>query len=357
MVELRVEKVADRLGYARIIVAPLPLPAITPSIVIRREGFQEANLGYRGWQVREEQLMPTEVTALGDATALMVGPQVTRHLEPAPYVFEIPCLNIRNYLFWPDDIDDFDGDLPPERHHEREADDNAAHQMKAAVQEAEANEKEPKKEKIGQTPGPDAQRVKPNRQPLYVGGGLLALLLIAAAAAWFAFPEFRPGMKTTQAAEPGSVPSAPTLPPPSSISPPPTHREPAAPEWPEGTDELSLVEVDERSPNAEAVYVVAKRRMQAGKYEDALVLYEQAAKRGSVPALTALARLYDPNTFEPGKPFRNPDGRTAARYYKDAVAGGDVGASVPREALRLRLEGEARDGNGTAATALKDYWP
>jgi TPR repeat protein len=120
---------------------------------------------------------------------------------------------------------------------------------------------------------------------------------------------------------------------------------------------MTPVEVVKHASSGEAIFAVAQRRMQAGKYEDALVLFEQAADRGSVPAFKALAQLYDPNGFEPGKPFRNPDFRTAASYYKEAVAHGDSDATAPREALRQRLEKDAREGNGMAASALKEFWP
>jgi hypothetical protein len=80
---------------------------------------------------------------------------------------------------------------------------------------------------------------------------------------------------------------------------------------------------------------------------------------GFVPAaaLTAVARLYDPIGFVAGRPFRAPDPRAAARYYRDAVQKGDAAAQAPRAALKTWLEEQARAGNGTAETALKEFWP
>jgi TPR repeat protein len=85
------------------------------------------------------------------------------------------------------------------------------------------------------------------------------------------------------------------------------------------------------------------------------VLFEEAGERGHAPSLTAIARLYDPNGFAPGRPFRTPDPRAAARYYRDAVAQGDTAAEEPRAALRRLLE-QQRDTNSTAASALGEFW-
>lgn len=365
MVNVRVETMPERPGHARIVVTPLPAPAVPPAILIKREGYQEANLGHRGWQMREEELMPLAVEPVGDGLALVVGPQVSRYLEPAPYLLDIPSLRVDGYLHWPEDIDVFDGDLPPERRPEPEAQpDSTAQAAKPPVEPPPAKppEKPTEKEPEKTAPGPNLvadprvkPEVRPGRQPLNVVIGLLMLLIIAGAAVWFAFPEYRPSHKneTAEKSPPEHTPTPSTLTPPADQA----GRPASGPAWPDGTDDMSPPEVVQRASSGEAILAVAQRRMQAGKYEDALVLLEQAADRGSVPAFKALARLYDPNGFEPGKPFRNPDGRTAASYYKDAVAHGDASAAEPREALRQRLQKDANDGNSLAASALKEFWP
>ena len=58
----------------------------------------------------------------------------------------------------------------------------------------------------------------------------------------------------------------------------------------------------------------------------------------------------------PGQPFRSPDPRAAARYYRDAAQRGDAGAAAPRAALRAWLEEQA-PRNQSAADALKEFWP
>lgn len=342
MVDIRVEKVAERPGYARIVISPLAAPATAPGVIIRREGYQEQNLGYRGWQVREEELVPAEVGGTADAMTLLLDPQVTRHLESAPYLLKIPSLRVQQHVFWPDDIDIFDGDLPPEKGAAKpqEPDEPKTTGLEKPQEPEPPKAIRPEKppEVVKPEPGPD-------RRPIYIAAAALLLLVVAGAVAWFVFgepPKLQPVPKPVEKSEPEKKPDdrpAPTL------------------GWPEGTDSLTVLEVVQRASNGEAILAVAQRRFQAGRYEDALQLFEQAAERGVAAASTALARMYDPNGFEPGKPFRNPDGRTAASYYKEAVTRGDGSAAAPREALRQRLEKEAGEGNGTAATALKDFWP
>jgi TPR repeat protein len=102
---------------------------------------------------------------------------------------------------------------------------------------------------------------------------------------------------------------------------------------------------------------VAAAMQRAGRHDDALLLLELAAERGHVPAMTALAKLYDPATFRAGQPFSAPDPRQAARLYRDAAQGGDAAAAPLREALRTTLQAAAEGGDQIARLTLQDYWP
>ena len=107
---LRVEN--DRrfsLGHARITLAGVQASS-DGGFRIVREGYAAANLGRRGWQVQEEKLSPVEIRQEGADTILVIGPRLTRHLEPGPLVFLLPSAGLETSLFWPDDIDVFDGD-------------------------------------------------------------------------------------------------------------------------------------------------------------------------------------------------------------------------------------------------------
>jgi TPR repeat protein len=176
---------------------------------------------------------------------------------------------------------------------------------------------------------------------------ILSLLVVGAAAAAGWYFLYGPGAgqpQTTQAPAPTPAPA-----PPRPVAPPP-------PTWPEGTDSLSLQDLVARAPNVLGIHDAALRRQAAGRHDDALVLFEEAAEKGHAPALTALGRLYDPVGFEPGKPFRSPDPRAAARYYRDAVQKGDGAAAQRRAALKTFLESQAAT-NPSAADALKEFWP
>jgi hypothetical protein len=71
--------------------------------------------------------------------------------------------------------------------------------------------------------------------------------------------------------------------------------------------------------------------------------------------MVALARLYDPVTFEPGKPFSFPNPRLAAKLYRDAARLGYAGVTEPRSGLKAWLEDHSiRDT--VAADLLEEFW-
>jgi hypothetical protein len=128
----------------------------------------------------------------------------------------------------------------------------------------------------------------------------------------------------------------------------------APPPWPEGTDGLPLRDLVAIAPDAAGIRLAAERRQRAGRHDDALALFEEAANRGDGGASLALARLYDPVGFTPGRPFRTPDAFQAARHYQDATRRG-AAAEAPRAALRAHLEAQA--GDAAAAAILREFWP
>ena len=360
-ISVRAESDPDKpLGHARIVVSGLkPMPADT-GFIIRREGYERANLGPRGWQVSEAQLKPIAARQQGDDTILSVGPDVVRHMEAGPIMFVWPAARIDSVLFWPDDIDVFDGELPRDEPEPPPA---------APVLQQPRPALPPQPAPIP-TPAPAPPPPPPPPPPKVDvdrrsdGGGnkaiaiLVALLAIGAAAGAGWYFLYGPGAKqpeVVQAPTPQPTPpqtTAPTPPPPSRSATP----QPPALAWPEGTDSLTLQELVAKAPNLQGVFDAALRRQAAGKHDDALVLLEEAAEKGHAQALTALARLYDPIGFEAGKPFRSPDPRAAARYYRDAVQKGDAAAEPRRAALKTWLEGQAAS-NPSAAAALKEFWP
>ena len=328
------------LGHARITLAGVQAPS-DGGFRIVREGYAAANLGRRGWQVQEEKLSPVEIRQEGADTVLVIGPRLTRHLEPGPLVFLLPATGLEASLFWPDDIDVFDGDLPPETVMPREPETAPKPAPVAAAPPAPApSPAPPPREDIGVP----ARQEGTSRMPLFAGIGLLLLVAIGGATWWF----------TASPPAPLPVP-APVVTP----TPTPTPPAPIAAErpWLERSDGMNLRDLVQSASDAAAIHAAALRRQAAGRHDDALVLFEEAGERGHAPALTAVARLYDPIGFVAGRPFRAPDPRAAARYYRDAVQKGDTAAEAPRAALKGWLEEQARAGNGTAETALKEFWP
>lgn len=326
------------LGHARITIAGLQVPADGGFRIIR-EGYAAANLGRRGWQVQEEKLTPVEIRQEGADTVLVLGPRLTRHLEPGPLVFLLPAAGLETSLFWPDDIDVFDGELPPDP---------------VMPREPEVALKPPPIAAAPTPPPPPAPLpspredvvVKPaeegkSRIPLLAGIGLL-LLVVIGGAAWCFTVTPQPAPIATPAPTPPAPPPAPVT---------------AERPWLERSDGMNLRDLVQSASDAAAIHAAALRRQTAGRHDDALVLFEEAGERGHAPALTAVARLYDPIGFVAGRPFRAPDPRAAARYYRDAVQRGDAAAEAPRAALKTWLEEQARAGNGTAETALKEFWP
>lgn len=336
---LRVEN--DRrfsLGHARITLAGVGAPS-DGGFRILREGYAASNLGRRGWQVQEEKLTPVEIRQEGADTVLVIGPRLTRHLEPGPLVFLLPATGLEASLFWPDDIDVFDGELPPEPVMPREPDVAPAPPQVAAAQPAPARSPAPPLPREQVTVS--AKQDGASRTPLLAGIGLLLLAVIGGAAWWF-----------TSAPQPAPIAAPAEMPP---ALPPATVT--AERPWLERSDGMNLRDLVQSASDAAAIHAAALRRQAAGRHDDALVLFEEAGERGHGPALTAVARLYDPIGFVAGLPFRAPDPRAAARYYRDAVQKGDATAQVPRAALKTWLEEQARAGNGTAETALREFWP
>jgi hypothetical protein len=207
---------------------------------------------------------------------------------------------------------------------------------------------------------------------------LLVLLLFAAAGAggvyWWMEVRERPQLAETTPAPAPAPPAAPpatvALPatdapppvvapaPPPVASPAPGAPPPASPDrtTPSLAD-LTVPQVIARAPGVAEIAAEAAARAARGLHEDALLLWEAAARLGHAPSLTALGRLYDPVGFQPGRPFRSPDPRQAARYYQQAVRAGDPGAEAPRAALREWLQAQAARGDTLAPLTLQDFWP
>ncbi len=314
------------LGHARIVLAGLARPPSDARFGLMREGYAAAHLGPAGWQMGEVLLTARAVEPEGNGVALIVGPDVCRHLEPGPVTLRLPGAGIETALFWPASVAVFD-----------EGDATIAVGMRRPRAEppkkTDADEPNPPPPQPPPPPPPPRPPPPPPPRRSLAAWLVVAVLILAAGAAgawWYLHREAAPA----------------PAPPPSPVA-----------AWPDGTDHLTPAEVVARAPDAAGIHAVALRRQLRDRHDDALVLFEEAADRGVAPAITALARLYDPNGFQPGRPFSSPDPRLAALYYRRAEQAGDTQASAPRAALRAYLEREAAAGNATAGDALREFWP
>ena len=94
-------------GHGRIVVTGIGAPPGAIAFTLRREGYQLGCLGPRGWQATEEALRAERVAAVPEVGgwAIVLGPDLVRHLRPAPYLLGLPALGEEVAVFWPDGIE------------------------------------------------------------------------------------------------------------------------------------------------------------------------------------------------------------------------------------------------------------
>jgi hypothetical protein len=337
-------------GHALVRIAGLGAVPADPRFAIRREGWERGVLGPDGWQVGAALLTPDRVSAEGGEIVLAIGPAVVDVVEAGPLRFGLPAAAVDVVVFWPDLTTSHAGGGGPIPH--RPPTPRAAAPV-PAVTAAEEDATIAIPPPLPEPRQPLAAEPAPGRAawPL-----LLVLLLLAAAGAggtyWWLLPVDEPPRTVLEPSPPAAATVAtpePAAPP----APPPPAAEPPTP----SLADLTVPQVIARAPGVAEIGAEAAARAARGLHEDALLLWEAAARLGHAPSLTALGRLYDPVGFQPGRPFRTPDPRQAARYYQQAVRAGDAGAEPPRAALRDWLQQQAGRGDTLAPLTLQDFWP
>ncbi|SFK64265.1 SEL1-like repeat protein [Falsiroseomonas stagni] len=331
--------------------ARLVLPGMAgreaPFVTFTREGFGADSLGPDGWQVAAGRLPPLESGAEGDDLVLVLGPEAAEHLEPGPVRLGIPALGIDQVVVWPEIAPaqsgkrgGFGANRPGQAQPRRMPGRAAAAPPKpvesdatVVLRAAPRVEPPPPPRPLDPPPiRPPEAPAQPSRLPLI----LLALILLAGggAAAWWFWP----------------APDAPVV-----AAAPPTPAPPAAPPA-DPTANATPAEIAAMNLPPARVLEIGRAR-QANRPQDALLLIELAAEAGHAPALSALARLYDPATFTPGGALSAANPTKAAELWRRAEQAGDAGAAAPRAVLRQRLEAAARNGDTLAQLALRDFWP
>ncbi|WP_439552186.1 hypothetical protein [Falsiroseomonas sp.] len=339
---LRIEEDPHRPGEG---CARLVLPGMAgreaPFVTFTREGFGADSLGPDGWQVAAGRLTPIESGAEGDDLVLVLGPEAAEHLEPGPVRLGIPALGIDQVVIWPEIAPaqsgkrgGFGANRPGQAQPRRMPGRVEPPAPKAPTEDETvviraAPRIEPPPRPIEPPIRAPEAPTPPSRLPLILAA--LLLLASAGAAAWWFWPAPAP--------QQAGVTPAPATPAPS---------DPTATATPAEIAAMNL-------PPARVLAIGQAR--QAARPQDALLLIELAADAGHAPAISALARLYDPATFAPGGALSMPNPTKAAELWRNAERAGDTTAAAPRAILRDRLETAARGGDTVAQLALRDFWP
>ncbi len=349
-------------GHAIILLQGVMEPPADPRFRILREGWAKGTLGPDGWQVGDALVSPDRVEASPQGVRLYLGPRVVDWLEAGPVIFRLPDARIDAPLFWPDVPPLHGGSgyaiATPPPPAPRAAPPPAPQPL--PIEDPDATiaiaPRAPPPPPLS-VPEPAAMAKRGSALPWIL---LVLVLLLAAAGGgaywWFVLREHPAPPPPEPASEPVIIAPEP-LPRPER-SPPvlPPVRPQAAPDAPVTLDGLSVPEVIARAASPAAIAQEAARRYEAGRYDDALLLWEAAARAGNAAAITRLAGLYDPVGFVPNRPFRDPDPRQAARHYRDAAAAGDAAAAEPRARLRQWLDDRAREGDLNAPLTIRDFW-
>ncbi|NBC34363.1 MAG: hypothetical protein GVY13_16925 [Alphaproteobacteria bacterium] len=90
-------------GYAIIRVAGVRTQPADLSFYIRRIGYDQANLGYSGWQGPEERLEAFDSAFQPGTLDLMIGPELVDAIDVGTAIeIELPGLGLQQTLYWPD---------------------------------------------------------------------------------------------------------------------------------------------------------------------------------------------------------------------------------------------------------------
>lgn len=323
-------------GYAEVRLPGAAAAAHDPRLRIHWEAGPRPCLGPEGFRVAEATLLPAEARAEGADLVLTLGPDICAWLETDTYDLFLPALANRHFVLPWVEIPR----LPHERRGTllvgaRKAAPAAAGPLAAAGEDETVLLRPPPVVPGAPAPSPAIDPAAPARTrnwPLL----LLLLVPLLAAGGWWWWQRPAPAEQPEEPRVPAACLDDTATP----------------------VARQTAQEIVARPDCPLAAYVAIAEALQgAGRYDDALLVLERAAERGDAAAMGRLARLYDPEGFEPGRPFAAPDPRQAARWYRDAVRAGDAASAAPRAVLHARLERAAAEGDTMARLTLEDYWP
>lgn len=356
-------------GYARVLVECEVPEGFAPRLILRRPGSNLAHLGREGWQTAEHLWEPEKSEGSPQGLALIVGPDLVRHMENGNYRLTLcdaaRSTNIVLPLVWRD-IPQPIAFTPPRTGLRRgRAEVSIAG---AAVEARPASEappplappppaaplptQEPEKlERKAETvePGP-LPRPRPFPARLFAALGVVLLLLVGGGVYWLERPVPHPdggagrGLAKIDPKPPVLEPS----PKPPVVEPSP---KPTVVQTP-----LERARAALRDPSLSAPAAVDLARELGkvpGSGDATYLLYDYAADKGNKDAALALGGYFDPlNTGDTGSIKK--DARQAAKYYRQAAASGNVAATEKLQALRDWANQEAAKGNAEAARLAKE---
>lgn len=346
-------------GYAELRLPGAAAAVADPRLRLFWENHHAPYLGPQGWQPAEAVLHPEEAAAEGEDLVLALGPEICNHLETDTYEVILPGLGNRRFVVPWVEI--------PRRALAGRA--TVGAQPRAPLVAAAPPEEKPVAKPVQEEPPPktggDQSRMGSDPPPLEETRPrppwlliLLALLVVAggAGAAWHFWPRPQP------VAELPAVQPAPAEPAPAPGTAPSTATAPTAEQLcrgdgpPLGQQSARAIAGRADCPPGE-YFGIATAMREAGRHDDALLMLELAAEKGSAPAMLRLAQLYDPASFRAGEALEAADPRQAARYYRDAERAGEAGAAAPRAALKTLLQQQADQGDPLAKLTIEDFWP
>jgi hypothetical protein len=325
-------------GHALVRLPGAAAAATDPRFLIRREGYEKGVLGPGGWQVGEAHLSPLSADAEGDDLVIRLGPQVVDLLEPGTVLLTVPAAGFDGFAVWPDIAPSYTGSTSRLRESPSQPERKKEAQL-APERIVEPRPEPPPKPVPEPEPKPAPSPVPPRRHwPRYAA--LVLLLLVGGGYGVWRF--IIPVPPDCNGASGARIPDGCR----GSVSPPPH------PECETGTPAQILA----CNPTPQRLAELGQQLMNAGRANDAELLWEAGADQGSGSAALRLAKLYDPNSFRPGGLVPRPDPRLAAKYYRQAADAGVTDVAEPREALRRYLEDRRGRGDQDARIILQEFW-
>jgi hypothetical protein len=285
-------------GHAIILLQGVTDPPADPRFRILREGWAKGTLGAEGWQVSDAMIAPDRVESSPQGVRLYLGPHIVDWLEAGPVQFRLPGARIEAPLFWPDVPPLHGGSghtiaVPPPAAARPAPSLAAAPLPSLPIDDPDATIAMAPRQVPPPLSVPQAAPVAPPGRPIWPWLLLVLLLVLAAGGGaywWFVLRE-RPVVAPPPPEDPIEIAPEPlprNLAPITPAPEPPAQPQPELPPVrpgvetgaPPSMDGLTVAEVIERATSPAAIADEAARRYATGRYDDALLLWEAAARAG-----------------------------------------------------------------------------